>query len=31
MYGRYKVINSRPEDYKTDGKEKAKLIFRRYW
>lgn len=29
--GRYKVINSRPEDYKTDGKEKAKLIFRRYW
>ena len=29
--GRYKVINSRPEEYKTDGKEKAKLFFRRYW
>lgn len=29
--GKYKVINSRPEDYKTDGKEKAKLFFRRYW
>ncbi len=29
--GRYKVINSRPEEYKTDGKEKAILIFRRYW
>lgn len=29
--GKFKVINSKPEDYKTDGKEKAKLIFRRYW
>ena len=29
--GKYKVINSKPEDYKTDGKEKAKLFFRRYW
>lgn len=29
--GRYKIINSRPEEYKTDGKEKAKLFFRRYW
>lgn len=29
--GRYKVINSRPEEYKTDGKEKATLFFRRYW
>lgn len=29
--GKYKVINSRPEEYKTDGKEKAKLFFRRYW
>lgn len=29
--GIYKVINSRPEDYKTDVKEKAILFFRRYW
>ena len=27
--GRFKIINSDPSEYKTDGKEKAILIFRR--
>lgn len=28
-YGRIKIINSDPADYKSDGREKAELIFRR--
>lgn len=28
-YGRIKIINSSPSEYKSDGREKAELIFRR--
>ena len=28
-YGRIKIIGTDPEHYKTDGKEKATLLFRR--
>ena len=30
-HGKYKIINGKPEDYKSNSHEDAILLFRRYW